>query len=317
MTVVSHICGGLGNQMFQYAAGRRLAARRGAALRLDLSDYRTGADDRGPAFAGYRRPVRLYELRVTAPAADDAQTTALADRYRTASTRDRLVRQLRKVVGRGFLWPASHVLERNFRFDPAVLNLTGDVYLQGFWQSWRYFADEADLIRAEFRPKDATIALDASAFVGHLRSLGGPVVSLHVRRGDLAHATETLRDPKLVYGPPVGLTYLAAAARRFGPDARFLVFSDSADDIAWCRANLPAAVPDPTRLHYSDGCSDLADMARMSACDGHVIANSTFSWWAAWLADRPGKRVVAPRRWGHPTSGMVTDDLIPPAWEQV
>ena len=316
--VVSHISGGLGNQMFQYATGRRLAVRRGAELRLDLGDYQAGADDRGPAFADFRRPVRLYDLRVTAPAATRADVVARADPYHTSSTRDRVVRQLRKVIGPAFLRPATDVREPSFRFDPRTLGLPGDVYLRGFWQSWKYFADEAELVRRELQPKDASITADAVAYVDRVRALGGPVVSLHVRRGDLAHATETLKDPKLVYGPPVGLDYLGAAAGRFGPDARFLVFSDSARDIAWCRANVPAVLPDPGRVHYSEGATDLADMARMSACDGHVIANSTFSWWAAWLGgDRPGKRVVAPKRWGHPASGMVTDDLIPPGWEQV
>jgi hypothetical protein len=316
--VIVKLAGGLGNQMFQYAAGRRLAMARGVELRLDTADYRTGADDRGPAFAAYRRPLRLYELGVTATTATAAEIAALADQYASSSTRDRLVRQLRRVRP-GFLWPPSHVRERQFRFQPEVMDLPGTVYLQGFWQSWRYLDDVAAAIRAEFQPRDQAIVPYARRYVDQIRSETGgrPVVSLHVRRGDLAHATETLRDPSLVYGPPVGLDYLRAAAGRFDADASFLVFSDTPTDLDWCRQQLPTAGFDAGRLRYAEGHTDVQDMAVMSACDGHVIANSTFSWWAAWLNDRPGKRVVAPRRWGSTSAALPTDDLIPRVWEQM
>ncbi len=316
--IVTFLCGGLGNQMFQYAAGRRLALHRGVELRLDLRDYRTGADDRGPAFADFRRPMKLSELRATVTAATPADVAAVADRHRTSSTADRVVRQVRRA------WPtfrrrASHVHERGYRFDPAVLDAPADAYLQGFWQSWRYFADVADVVRAELRPKDDAVVAYAATYVDRLRATGGPVVALHVRRGDLAHAVETLKDVSLVYGPPVGLDYLAAAAARFGPGTRFLVFSDTPQDIDWCKRHVPGVLPDAGRVHYCEGHADVQDMAIMSACDGNVIANSTFSWWAAWLNGTPGRRVVAPRQWATPgdKSGMVTDDLIPPEWEQV
>jgi hypothetical protein len=133
-----------------------------------------------------------------------------------------------------------------------------------------------------------------------------------VRRGETAYAVDKLKNTKGVFGPPTGLEYIHRAIAKFAPGScKFLVFSDTAADIAWCRENIKA-----DNLHFSEGHDALQDMMLMSACDHHIIY-STFSWWAAWLNDRLGRRVIAPTVWGYATSGMVTDDLIPPDWEMI
>ena len=158
-----------------------------------------------------------------------------------------------------------------------------------------------------------TPSIVATAYTD-LRPDGAPVVSLHVRRGDLAHAVEKLDDRGLVYGGPVGLEYINAAMRHFDATCHFLVFSDTVADIEWCRQHIHGP-----HVHYSSGHTDMEDFALMSACDHHIIANSTFSWWAAWLDPKPGKRVIAPRQWGFPDARfkMVPDDLIPPEWQLI
>jgi hypothetical protein len=232
------------------------------------------------------------------------------DPFSCASVSARCVRRIRWVAPR-FLWPATHVCEREYRFDRKMLDLMPSVYLQGFWQSEKYFADIATIIRDEFSFKDLRIVRYAKQYVERLRALGGPVVSLHVRRGDIARAHESLNRPDLVHGRPVALDYITAAIERF-PGCRFLVFSDSTADIAWCRQNVQAE-----RLHFSEGHADIQDLAIMTACDHHIIANSTFSWWAAWLDGKPNRRVVSPRQWSIPGTPrqMVVDDLVPSAWE--
>ena len=320
--ILTLLSGGLGNQMFQYAAARRLAVHRGTTVAVDVRMFDDAGHDRRPdGLAAHARSVRLFELQVAATVATPDQIAERTDRHAGLTLPHRAARLARRLsAGRLFRRPPSHVLERSFRFDPAVLDLPGDAYLQGFFQSWRYFADVAETIRADFQPRDPAVLPYARQYVADVRRAGGgrPVVSLHVRRGDLAHAAEVLRQPSLVYGGPVGLDYLRVAADRFGDGVTLLVFSDTAADLAWCRSALPAAGFAADRLRYAEGHTDVQDLFVMSACDGgHVIANSTFSWWAAWLDARPGVRVVAPRRWGSADSGMVTDDLIPPAWEQV
>jgi hypothetical protein len=321
--VIAFIAGGLGNQMFEYAMARRLAHARGVELKLDLSLYRQGGEDRNTAgLEGFRRQIGLYKLCVTAPEASEAEIVRLKDPFDKRTTTARIVRRLRRLKP-GLMFPKTDVRERQFRFDSVALDLPGDVYLSGYWQSEKYFADIAPIIRSEFQPKDQQITAYAQQYVDRLRT-DGPVVSLHVRRGDLAHAHEyakTLKGPPpkelanylAFWGNPVSNEYRTEAMSRFSPEHQFLVFSDTAKDIEWCKQNIKT----DRRLHFSDGHSDIQDMALMSACDHNILANSTFSWWAAWLNPRPNRRVIAPKHFSAPggKGEMVTDDLIPAGWE--
>jgi hypothetical protein len=319
--IISYICGGLGNQMFQYAAGRRLAIHRQTELKLDLSSYVGGFEQRPAEMAAFQRPIKLHELNIAAPTADKREIRSVSDRFNNRSMTARAVRLARRSFGKDLFRPKSHIIEKQYRFDPHILDLPDSVYLSGFWQSWKYFADIDSVIRKEFQIKDLAIPDYAGNYVAQLRSKAGgeEIVSLHVRRGDVVHATETLGKLQFVHGYSVALEYILKAASRFNPTTHFLVFSDTAKDIQWCRDNIKADGLDPGRLHFSDGHTDLQDMAIMSACDHHIIANSTFSWWSAWLDPKPGKRVVAPRIWSPPNSKneMVVDDLIPPGWEMI
>jgi hypothetical protein len=315
--VISSIAGGLGNQMFEYATARRLAHHRNVELKLDLSLYRNGAEERPEVLKDFRREVGLFKFSVTAPQATDSEIARLRDPYSKPTTAGRIVRRLRRLKS-GFLWPASHIREKEYRFDPAIMELPGDVYLEGFWQSWKYFEEIKDHIRHDFVPRDPQIAPYARQYINRLRSLGGSVVSLHMRRGDMAHAYEINR-PDVIHTGPVGLDYLYAAMERFGPAFHYLIFSDTPKDIDWCKQNVkPSWLPNEQR-HFSENHSDIQDMALMSACDHNIIANSTFSWWSAWLNPSSQKRVIAPSRWAAVNAKvpMPPNDLIPPEWEMI
>jgi Glycosyl transferase family 11 len=134
---------------------------------------------------------------------------------------------------------------------------------------------------------------------------------VHVRRGDVAFFHEQRRDLFNVAGALLSKDYFDRAMSVFGPDVTYLVFSESEADMRWCRANIQA--PD---LYFSTDNSDLFDFVAMSACDHHIISNSTFSWWAAWLNCNPRKIVVAPRQWfraGYKSCHRIRD-LIPEPW---
>ena len=131
-------------------------------------------------------------------------------------------------------------------------------------------------------------------------------MSMHVRRGDLAYANEVLRRPRLVYGPVVSASYLHAAMRCFPDDATFVVLSD---DAAWCRERLRGP-----RVHVFEGGDELDDLMTMKACDHHVVSNSSFSWWGAWLNARPGRRVVAPDPWFWRDRRAFAEQLVPSDW---
>jgi Glycosyl transferase family 11 len=308
--IIVQLAGGLGNQMFQYAAGRRLAHIRGVPLKLDLSRYGPEGDDQAPGLEAFRRHVRINEFNIVADQATPHEIACLRDRYHTSTTWSRIVRRLRRVWP-SMGWPTTHFHERRYRFDPDVLELSAPCYLSGYWQSEKYFADIAETIRRDLRPRNPAILDYARDYVAQLRVSVTAVVSLHVRRGELAFAQDTLRSTRGVFGPPTGLDYIRQAIAQFEPGYKFLVFSDSAQDIEWCKENIKTE-----RIHFSEGHTDVEDMMLMSACDHHIIA-STFSWWAAWLGSRPGRRVIAPSQWGHVGGVMVTDDLIPSTWTMI
>ena len=299
--IVARIFEGLGNQLFQYAMGRAVAARQGVDLRLDLDwfDSDQGGRDRGS-------PRRGWELSDTFHAHAARATRRQLAFHRHEPTRHG--RLLSKLLRTGSRRLAKQVAERGRHFQPACLDVGPDAYLDGYWQSPRYFGAIAAELRAEFR-------LRPSPAVDHARSQldrwrlegGGPLVSVHVRRGDLvpvACACGVRRNDCT----PTTAAYVAAARRLFPADARFIVVADPGDR-DWCRRSFPDLI------HYH-GPAAAADFAVLSGCDHHVIAASTFSWWAAWLNPAADKRVVAPAPWVWPDLPTWTRnvDLIPPDW---
>jgi glycosyl transferase family 11 len=290
--VVARLIGGLGNQMFQYAAGRALALRHGAELKLDVS-----------GFDAYKR--RRYELGTLSINATVATDRDLAIFGADAKPRWPLVDRVRRRVrmpGKVRALPVYR--EPHFHFDPAIATLRPPVYLDGYWQSERYFSDYAATLRRElvagvpFDPENATVAARIDAVTA---------VSLHVRRGDYVDDPKTSR-----YHGTCSLDYYRRAvehiAARVGSPHLF-VFSD---DAQWTRANLHVDVP-TTFVDANPADRGFRDMQLMSRCRHHVVANSSFSWWGAWLGPSTDKIVVAPKRWFN-AGGADTRDLIPATW---
>jgi hypothetical protein len=307
--IIASIVGGLGNQLFQYAMARRMAVRHGTEVLLDLSNFRTASKPSdGPIL--HDRRVRLFDFRIQAREASPAEISQLCDSYRGRYLVHRGVRFVRRKWPK-LLWKNSHKVERGYRFQAEALSWPDDIYLTGFWQSEKYFADIAAQIRKEFVLVDEAITESARLKVQALRQKFGTVVSVHVRRGDLVYAYETLNQKHRVHGPPMSLDYFWRAMSQFQSSCCFLLFSDTPKDVEWCRQRFQA-----NHFEFSDATSELWDFAAMQACDHHIISNSTFSWWAAWLNPTPGRRVIAPRQWSGTESKveMHTDDLIPVSW---
>jgi hypothetical protein len=276
--VIVKLYGGLGNQMFQYAAGLALARRLGTGL---LTDTRWFDPRRRPGATDHL--TRPYHLEVFGVRADG---------------------ELRRRVATALLRPTTFA-EARPGYDPEVERLEGTVLLDGYWQSYRYFDRcEAEIRRVFAFPE--VVSADGRAVEREIDGSAQPV-AVHVRRGDY------VRNPK-VAATMADLTcgyYADAAAllRERLERPRFFVFSD---DVAWCREHLGLGV-EATFVGARPGAPDYEDMALMARCSGHVIANSSFSWWSAWLSEAPGKTVVAPARWfAEPLPDPV--DLIPRSW---
>ncbi|HEX8912732.1 MAG TPA: alpha-1,2-fucosyltransferase [Humisphaera sp.] len=305
--IIVQLHGGLGNQLFQYAAARALAARRRAELRLDVSHFQS--KQRPDELAQFSRSFKLRHFHVDAAIATPADVRRVRDRY----CPNYLTRVLAREVKRRFpRWALGHYAERSANFDPALLSQPDGVYVEGYLQSERYFKDQEPLIRRELTLRDDALRAYAAEYVARRRGAGGPVVAVHVRRGDLAYSVEVVNRPDYIYGMPVSIDYVRAGMARFPPGSTYLVFSDSGKDLDWCAQRIAGP-----GVHFCYGHSDLQDFAVMQACDHHVISNSTFSWWAAWLNPSPHKRVVAPRAWFDPARypDYNPRSLIPRPWE--
>jgi Glycosyl transferase family 11 len=290
--VVVKLIGGLGNQLFQYAAGRRLALVHGAELKLDVtglgnSEFRT---------------VRHYEL---APF-NILQTFASPkdiSKY-TQPNSGILTRLFHRFTRKSMKLPESYIKEAHYHFDPRILDLPDDVYLDGYWQSERYFSDAAETIRKEVTVKAPLNGRNAE-LARQIEKC--QAVSLHVRRGD--YVTEPITNQ--VHGI-CGLDYYSRAVAYISSRLKDPVFFVFSDDPAWVREHLAL----PYSLHFVDhngAAHGFEDLRLMSLCRHHIVANSSFSWWGAWLNPCPDKIVVAPKRWFNHYDAD-TRDLCPEGW---
>jgi hypothetical protein len=268
------LSGGLGNQLFQYATGRALALRHGCELLLDVSHLQTAARHVTP------RSFELDHFRHQARVATAAETRRLAWVHRVPAMSQ-------------WVSPWRTYVERDGGYNASFAELPDKTYLVGYWQSPRYFASVAGQIAAELSA--AQPLSPASEAVAEAMSRG-PSVALHVRRGDYVSLASAAR----LHGA-LDLPYYEAALQRMREQvegARYFVFSD---DIAWCREHLPLGASEAVYVGHNTSADAWQDLVLMARSRHHIIANSSFSWWGAWLADlRRGASahvVIAPARW--------------------
>lgn len=280
--IYTRLFGGAGNQLFQYAAGRALADRLACDLVLD-SRYVAGSKDRGDCFAHFAdaRFTRSHALPPT-----KSEGVLRYGLWRLFGRAPRLYR------------------EKGLGFDASLMQQPPGTYLHGYWQSERYFEPIIDQLRSDLR---FTTPLDAANtdMAARIASAQTPV-SFHVRRGDyLAGDTYAACPPDYYRAAAVHLSDL------LGPLTCF-VFSN---DPAWARDNLNLG-HDTVVVNINDETTGHFDLHLQSLCAHHVIANSTFSWWAAWLNASPAKQVVAPKHW-FAKPGMDNPDICPASWHRL
>lgn len=283
--IITRLIGGLGNQLFQYAAARRLAHVHGVPLKLDITAFET--------YTLQAYSLQHFNLNATVAAPDDLKP------YRR-TLRGRTSRRLQRYLPVGW---RRWVVEPHVHFAPEIVNAGADVYLEGHWQSEKYFADIASLLRDEIQVMTPAQGLD-SEFARRIEDCAA--VAMHLRRGDYVNNT--------THGL-CSMQYYAEGIRRVRAvesGAHFFVFSD---DGRWAReafANNGAV----TVVGHNGADKNYEDFRLMSMCRHHIIANSTFSWWAAWLASWPGKMVIAPRTW-FATDAVDARDLVPDTWTRI
>ncbi|MFL5753382.1 MAG: alpha-1,2-fucosyltransferase [Bacteroidia bacterium] len=291
--IIVKLMGGLGNQLFQYAVGRCLSQLHNTELRLDRSYL--DADPNG----AYTR--RDYELGVFT--IDPVFATAEDTKPFLRKSKNKVIRTLSRKLP--ILFDKLYIAERGHAFHKEFMSYPENTYLDGFWQSELYFKLAEDTIRKDLQFKTPAQGLNAE-YLQKIKNTNS--VSLHVRRADYISDSATN-----TYHGTCSIDYYKQAVELIGeknPDLVLYVFSD---DIPWCMENLRLEFPHHYISHNS-GKNSFEDLRLMSNCRHHIIANSSFSWWGAWLDGNKDKTVIAPERW---FTQAINPDIYPEIWIRI
>ena len=293
---VVRLMGGLGNQMFQYAFGRRMAVESGIPVQFDASN--------GFRHDPYGRRFALGAFKTTVVQAG-AQDIPLGMNWR--SPWHRVAK-----AGWACMPPALRrvVYEKKpFQYDQDVwCNCRNSAYYVGYWQQEGWFSPISNLLRQEFVLRDSC----REEVLGAMKQMEQcNSISIHLRSYQDMGANGKIIQQTGKYHEPCSLEYYARAVERIGYSSGTVGFVFS-DHPRWAKERLNLPIP---CHHVADlcPCSDVEEMMMMASCNHHVISNSTFSWWGAWLGRNVGKVVVAPKIWirGVPEKDV---DVCPPEW---
>lgn len=297
--IITKITSGLGNQLFQYAAGDALANRLETTLYLDTSWY-----SRNPG----REDHEQFQLGNYFP------------EWKEATSRDlNMVVGLGRNMGEKVRAGVSQIFTKlngeyrsiprlddgDFAFDPKFNQQSDFTYLDGNWQSELFFTNRATYLRQQlsaYRPTDPAILSIAA------KALENPTVFIHVRRGDYvtnAHFNNEIG--------PIDRYYYDTALQDLGESLGEFNLIAFTNDLEWSTTNLPVK----TTLYGPESVSDPKDILYlMGLCRHAVIANSSLSWWGAWLIDSPAKTIYAPEPW-FADSWRNDSTLLPQTWRRI
>ncbi|KEQ29263.1 hypothetical protein N180_06875 [Pedobacter antarcticus 4BY] len=279
---VVKILGGLGNQMFQYAFYLALSHRY-KSVKTDLSGYENYTLHNGFEL------TRVFGIH-------PPQASLFTVNLYSSHIRSWKYRKMRRVL---MLKNTYKVEDIFFAFDKDILHNKKPMLYWGYWQNQEYFIDIEKKIRAEFRFKNP-LNEDNSKYMQSIKSTTS--VSVHIRRGDY------LKDELL--GGLCSLNYYKKAISKMSASLDAPVFYIFSDDLQWCKENLD--LDDPKfYISGNDHNNSYIDMQLMSYCKHNIIANSSFSWWAAWLNENPNKIVIGPKKW---TNNDDSNQIIPEQW---
>lgn len=284
--IIIRLHGGLGNQMFQYALGRNLSLLHNATFKID-SSYLQKPNQSG-------RNLRLQGFNISIQEATFKEIGKLTNPIQKVLDLTRSKRNRKRLV------------EEETGFKPEILSKPSG-YFDGHWQSEKYFIANEETVRKDFTLINP-LGPDASELAKKISS-ESKAVSVHIRRGDYVSI------PKIsAVHRTLPVSYYESACRKIlekFPDAHFFI---SSDDIDWARKNFPKQYP--ATFISSPEIPDYEELILMSLCKHNIIANSTFSWWGAWLNKNPNKIVITPKQWFNDPKRSI-GDLIPKSWLQI
>lgn len=295
--IITKIQGGLGNQIFQYAAGLGVAYHHHAFLKLDVTWFEAN---------NYRR-YNLSQFNISENFASPQEI----DLFFQNKQHFRIKKRIRKFYNQlfniqYFPYPAAltYYCEKSTLYDADIFDISGDIYLEGFWQSFRYILpgieDQLRLHLTLKYPQRHAVKLLEQQIKASL------AVAVHVRRGDYVSNTNYSQRHGFT-----GLDYYKNALswlKRSLSDFKVYIFTD---DPEWVQQSW--LMSENSILISGKGLHDFEELYLMSQCDHQVIANSTLSWWGAWLNQNMDKIVIAPEQWLSDPN-LPTHDIVPSTW---
>jgi hypothetical protein len=286
--------GGLGNQMFQYATARSLSNRHNTKIKMDLSFLLNTPSNE----TIIKREYELGIFDIPQDFATDRDVERFMENGRRNGLKERIIEKFA---------PRKYFRELHYHYHEEVAQLPRNTYLEGYWQSELYFKNIRHVLLKEFSFPDVEDIRNKN-LADTIKEVNA--IGIHVRRGD--YITNNYTNS---FHGVCGINYYKNAIEfilQKENNPHFFFFSD---DIQWVQENLKVDFP-AEYVEHNTGKKSFEDMRLMSLCRHNIIANSSFSWWGAWLNDHPGKIVIAPQNW-FDKADFDTKDLIPASWHKI
>jgi hypothetical protein len=287
--IIVKLIGGLGNQMFQYSTALALSRLKRTELFIDLSELNKSI---GGGRIAHKLELDAFNIQLKiAPNEEVLRLKKLGEK--------KIIRALHRFFP--FLFPAIYAAESGLKFHSQFVNYPSNTYLNGYWQNQKYFSSIKSELYQLFTPK-LPPSQKVNEFIQKINSHNS--VSVHVRRGDY------LMPEISNYHGNCDIGYYKEAMRFMSKEILNPVFFVFSNDLEWCKLNLPSNF-NLVFVNHND--ENFWDMLLMSYCKHNIIANSSFSWWGAWLNKNSNKIVVAPEYWYNKVRSKEID-IVDKSW---
>ena len=294
--IIIKLQGGLGNQMFQFALASIIAKTNKTKVLIDDN------------FFNDKVKTATFTPR-------DFELNIFSNNYNVANEKEikrfKQLNYFNKIKRKLNLNYPKYYSEKRFDFNPTVLKLNEPVYLEGYFQSYKYFDDQQAFVRNLFAFDSKKLDTQNKELLDKIESKNA--IAIHIRRGDyVENATVN------TFHGVCSDAYYNNAITEVTTDLKEPLLVFFSDDIDWVKKEFMPLNFDKIFVNHNVNEHSWKDMYLMSRCKHNIIANSSFSWWGAWLNNNPNKIVVAPQNWfSNEEINSQTHDLIPETWKKI
>lgn len=296
--VIIALFGGLGNQMFQYACGKSIAIKLGVELKLDISLIL----DRSPSENFTFREYELGVFNIKEQIASLEEVRNFVPNLFNSSNLTKKTYKIKRIINnKNFYYEKT-----KFKFENRIENIKDNTYIYGYFQTENYFKSNYLEIINSFCIREDLDFLNKS-IMNRIKLENA--ISIHIRRSDYQNSSYELLEINSYYSKAIEIIKLKVE----NPIFYFL-----SDDKTWTEEQFRDFDIQKEFIQHNNGEKSFIDLILMSHCKHNICANSTFSWWGAWLNKNPQKIVITPKKWfNNPEFSKTTHDLIPKNWIQI